>query len=263
MLIEKIFGRANRAITLLTFCSLLTACGGDGDSFLDKTIDGGGSAQKSVVSTKLFIGGRDDYVELYAGQETSIAVQATYDDNTRGYLDPADVKYKYSSNQAVVPANQTGDQQVTVPDSFIDGFTLKVPADMNEQIDIIGVYGDIRTEPVVVDIFNPTIKHLQLMPSNVTLAKGFSQPLIVYATYTDDSVSIISPDTVTWELERGSGVSIDPLTGMVMATEPSQNAVIKVNYEGKTATANITTTDAVLESVLLTDLTGTPLLHTT
>ncbi|EPW6410894.1 beta strand repeat-containing protein [Vibrio vulnificus] len=122
------------------------------------------------------------------------------------------------------------------------------------------IYGGKQAN-VTVTITDAVVERLQLLPAQLTLAKGYSASLIADAFFTNGLVTQLVPKDVTWSLESGEGISIESSTGVVTATQAGKTAIVKAAYQGESATATITTTNATLESVLLTDLNDNPLPH--
>ncbi|EOG5907648.1 Ig-like domain-containing protein [Vibrio vulnificus] len=122
------------------------------------------------------------------------------------------------------------------------------------------IYGGKQAN-VTVTITDAVVERLQLLPAQLTLAKGYSASLIADAFFTNGLVTQLVPKDVTWSLESGEGISIESSTGVVTATQAGKTAIVKAAYQGESATATITTTNATLEFVLLTDLNDNPLPH--
>ncbi|MHA2774044.1 Ig-like domain-containing protein [Vibrio harveyi] len=219
-----VFRQISQFFLLLTIGAMLVACDSGGDSFLDKGIDAGA---KDIVSTQLVIGGQTESITLSPGQEVSIAVRVTYEDGSVVYLDPSDVAFEYERSLESA-SNSEG------PPFVVDGFVLKVPAHMNnEDVTVIAVYQGSRTMPVMVQVRDKVIDHLQLTPSESLLIKGARALFRLEAFYADGSSARLASDVLAgeWQVSDVSVVSIDVGEGYFEALGVGQ-ALISYELNG-------------------------------
>lgn len=229
------FKQIFQCFTLLLVGAMLGACGDEGDSFLDRGIDE--DTNKSIVSTQLIIGGQTEVTTLSPGQETSIAVRATYEDGSVFYLDPSDVTFEYERHHPMLV--QTGASSAASPKDpeevpfVVEGFMLKVPAHEDENVGVVAVYQNTRTAPVVVQVRNNVIEHLQLTPIEHLLVKGAKALFRLDAFYADGSSARLASDVLggEWQVSDASVVSVDNGNGYFKALGAGQ-AVITYELNG-------------------------------
>lgn len=100
------------------------------------------------------------------------------------------------------------------------------------------------------------VDYIEVTAPSSTLAIGTEQQLKVTAFYTDNSRDEIdaSSSDVTWSIDSSSVADAAEVSqGLVKAKEANANVEVKAVYQGKEATTSITTTSAVLTSIVLMD----------
>ncbi|MCG9731123.1 Ig-like domain-containing protein [Shewanella sp. Isolate13] len=210
MFINQI-NRSFHALISLLLVAALAGCGGGDRDFLEDGPDVDPSAPV-IASMQLVIGGQTDSITLSPGQETSIAVRVTHEDDSIVYLDPSDVTFEYQRNQSMLTKSSAlGDASTEDAPFVIDGFMLKVPFQMDENVAVVAIYGDDRTEPVMVEVHDKVIEHLQLTPAEQMMVKGGESLYRLDAFYVDGSTARLASDVLTggWLISDAAVAQVD------------------------------------------------------
>ncbi|WP_052707907.1 Ig-like domain-containing protein [Vibrio neptunius] len=172
-------------------------------------------------------------VNVAKGQNQTLTATATYSDNTFSDVSESVTWIPIDTSIAAVTAK-----------GVLSGSNIGTTT-------LTAVKGSITSQPVDVAVSDAVLTAINVTPTELTVAKGHSQPLIATATYSDNTSADIS-DSVTW-------IPVDTTTAIV--TPQGQVTGVGVGTTSVTARkGNITsnTSDVVITDAIMTELTLTP-----
>uniref|UniRef100_UPI0005F9E82A Ig-like domain-containing protein n=1 Tax=Vibrio neptunius TaxID=170651 RepID=UPI0005F9E82A len=171
-------------------------------------------------------------VNIAKGQNQTLTATATYSDNTFSDVSEAVTWFPIDTSIAAVTAK-----------GVLSGSNIGTTT-------LIAVKGSITSQPVDVAVSDAVLTAINVSPTELTVAKGHSQPLIATATYSDNTSSDIS-DSVTWIPVDTNTATVTP-QGQVTGVSVGTTTVTAVKDNITSNTIDVDTTNAVMTGLTLT-----------
>lgn len=217
-------------ILLLLFSMVIAGCGGNDSDGLP--------SQKVTDSTEVTDNGSDDSVlavspgapTLAAG--TTLQLQVTYTDEDGKAQDVAEEAQYFSDDQSVVKVNKSGLLQGIAEGSAV----------------ITILYQGVSKE-IQVQVSSPEVSGLEVIPGSSSSAAGILVYFTANAIYTDGSKKEVTLEA-TWSSKNTAQATIES-PGVINPVAKGE-AEIVVEYNGQSASAMLTVTDATITSIVVT-----------
>ncbi|MCG9789976.1 Ig-like domain-containing protein, partial [Vibrio mediterranei] len=166
------------------------------------------------------------------GQTQPLTANAIYSDGTSSVVSNSVTWTSYEPQTATVtPAGLLSGNEVgtTTVEAFIDGVT---------------------SNTVNVEVTDAIITAITVTPSQLSVAKGQTQPLTANAIYSDGTSSVVS-NSVTWTSNEPQTATVTP-AGLLSGNEVGTTTV-EAFLDGVTSnTVNVEVTDAIITAITVT-----------
>ena len=126
---------------------------------------------------------------------------------------------------------------------------------------VMATKDDVTSNTVNVTVTDAVIDSIQVVPPEVSVAKGQTQQLTARAMYSDGTDSDVT-DSVTWASADTDTATVDA-AGLLTGAKVGNTTVMATKDDVTSNTVNVTVTDAVIDSIQVTPSPGAKVGNTT